>query len=273
LELHRERPRRARHYENVATVTGTATDDASNTAPVTANESDCYLGLTGPCPRTPGFWSHWTDFWNGTPGVPKQAGQDDFPVKDLLYAVDSNHNGSIGAGDVAGLLIGDTNHNGLTDSGEDTLFISLPNALALINASSKQMSDGVVKVGRDLVATWLNSLMGSPIGAPGDPNSPAHFINAAVNYLQTFGDTSSSNTYVAGETFDTYNPAHAAVKTSTASWNSNIVGDSGAQIHSALDGYNNTGTVNGIVYAADCDNPQFLTNFHAYALDGALFAA
>jgi hypothetical protein len=272
------------HYENVATVTGTATDDASNTAPVTDSESDCYLGLEGPCPRTPGFWSHWTDFWNGTASVPKQAGQDDFPTADLLYQVDSTGDGTLD--NVKGLLIGDYNHNGLTDNygpdglpgtgddfQEDTVFVSLSNALTLINASNKQMSDGVVKVGRDVVATWLNSLMGSPIGDASDPNSPAHFINAAVNYLQTFGDSNSSNTYISGEVFDTYAAGHAAVKTSTAFWNSNIVGNSGAQIHSALDGYNNTGTINGTVYAADCDNPQFLNDFHAYALNGALFAA
>jgi hypothetical protein len=274
------------HYENVATVTGTATDENGYTAPVTNNESDCYLGLEGPCPRTPGFWAHWTDFWNGTSSVPSQAGQDDFPTADLLYAVDSNHNGSIGAGDVPGLLIGDYNHNGLTDNygpdgipgtsddfQEDTLFVSYPNAINLINASTKQMNDGVVKIGRDVVATWLNYLMGSPVGDASDTNSPAHFINAAVNYLQTFGDSSSSNTYNSSEIFDTYAANHAAVKTSSAYWNNNIVGNSGAQIHSALDGYNNTGTINGIVYAPDCDNQQFLSNFHAYALDGALFAA
>lgn len=259
------------HYENVATVDGTATDQNGYTAPVTNSESDCYLGLSGACPRTPGFWAHWTDFWNGTPSVPSQAGQNDFPTADLLYAVDSNHDGVINSSDHAGLLIGDYNHDGLTDNGEDTFFISYANAISLINASTKQMSDGVVKIGRDVVATWLNYLMGSNIGNPSDTNSPAHFINDAVNYLQTFGDANSSNTYNPSEIFDSYSTGHAAVKTSSAFWNSNIVGDSGAQIHSALDGYNNTGTINGIVYAPDCDNQQFLSALQGYSIAGQLF--
>ncbi|HEV8406700.1 MAG TPA: hypothetical protein VGQ34_02105, partial [Sphingomicrobium sp.] len=103
--------------------------------------------------------------------------------------------------------------------------------------------------------------------------SPAHYINDAVNYLQTFGDSSSSNTYNSAEHFDVYSSSHTPVKTSSAYWNNNIVGDSGAQIHSALDSYNNTGTINGIVYAADCDNQQFLNTLHGYALDGALFVS
>ena len=258
------------HYDNVATVNGTATDDNGYTADVTNSEDDCYLGLEGPCPRTPGFWSHWTDFWDGDASVPSQAGQDDFPTGDLLLQfVDSNNDG---IADARGLLIGDLDGNGVRNGTEDVIFVSYANAINLINASNKQMNDGVVKVGRDVVATWLNHLMGSAIGDTSDANSPAHFIQSAVNYLQTFGDSSASNTYNASEVWDTYAANHGVVKTSTGFWNNNVVGDSGAQIHSALDGYNNTGTVNGIVYAASCDNEQFLNNLHGYALDGALFA-
>ena len=260
------------HYENIATVNGTATDDNGYTSPVTNSESDCYLALSGACPRTPGFWQHWTDFWNGTPHVPSQAGQDDFPTGDLLYAVDSNNDGFINGSDTAGLLIGDYNKDGLTDNGEDTIFISYTNALNLINANNKQMSDGVVKIGRDVVATWLNYLMGTNIGLASDTNSPAHFINDAVNYLQIFGDSSPSNA-ASSETFDTYAANHGKVLTSSAFWNSNYPGGdhSGSQIHSALDGYNNTGVINGIVYAADCDNPQFLNELSGFSINGETF--
>jgi len=67
---------------------------------------------------------------------------------------------------------------------------------------------------------------------------------------------------------------HTAVKTSSASWNRNFPrGDhSGAQIHSALDGYNNTGTINGIVYAPDCDDQQYLNTPHGYSLVRARFS-
>ena len=63
------------------------------------------------------------------------------------------------------------------------------------------------------------------------------------------------------------------MKTSSAFWNSNFPGGdhSGAQIHSALDGFNNTGTINGIVYAPDCDNQQYLNTLHGYVLEGSLF--
>jgi hypothetical protein len=64
-----------------------------------------------------------------------------------------------------GLLLGDYNRNGVQDAGEDILFISLLDANASINASSKlQMNDGAVKIGRDAVATWLNYLAGNAIG-------------------------------------------------------------------------------------------------------------
>ena len=54
------------------------------------------------------------------------------------------------------------------------------------------MADGVVKIGRDVVATWLNFLEGNGIGGAGDTNSPRHFINDAVNYLQMYGDADGS---------------------------------------------------------------------------------
>jgi hypothetical protein len=115
--------------------------------------------------------------------------------------------------------------------------------------------------------------MGSPIGLASDPGSPQHFINDAVNYLQIFGDASASNTNNPSEFFDVYSSSHTAVKTSSAFWNNDFPGGdhSGAQIHSALDGYNNTGTINGIAYAPDCDNQQFLSALQGYSIAGQLF--
>ena len=49
------------------------------------------------------------------------------------------------------------------------------------------MSDGVIKIGRDVVATWLNFLAGNPIGDASDTGSPQHFIDDAIDYLQIFG--------------------------------------------------------------------------------------
>jgi hypothetical protein len=62
------------------------------------------------------------------------------------------------------------------------------------------------------------------------------------------------------------------VNTSSGFWNNDFPGGdhSGAEIHSALDGYNNTGAINGIVYSASCDNPQFLEELKGFSIDGAI---
>ena len=263
-------------YHNTATVTGDFTDDFGHSTTVNASEDDGYLALEG-CVRTPGFWQNPNNggqFWDGTPNNENHAGEDHFPTGELLYPVDSNHDGTAGgAGDVAGLLIGDYNHDGL-GTGEDVIFISLTDALALINANNKQMSDGVVKIGRDVVATWLNYLSGAGIGTvdSGDgAYSPKEAINDAINYLQIFGDLSSSNA-ASSETFDTYSSSHNKVLTSSGHWNNDYPGGSvsGSEIHSALDGYNNTGTIDGVAYAADCDDPQLLSELSGFSVNGLL---
>lgn len=264
----------AGEYENTATVTADDyVDDFDNTREVGDSETDCYTGVEG-CVRTPGFWQNPNNggqFWDGTPDNEDHAGEDHFPDGELLYQVDSDNVG--GLDNNAGLLIGDYNMNGLTDVGEDTIFISLANALALINANNKQMSDGVVKIGRDLVATWLNYLSGAAIGGVADDGhySPREAIDDAIDYLQIFGDSSNSNA-ASAETFDTYASNHGKVNTSSAFWNNDFPGGtvSGAEIHGALDGYNNTGAIDGIAYAADCDAPLLLTELEGFALTSGL---
>jgi hypothetical protein len=274
------------HYENVATVSGTATDDVDNTATVTASEDDCYVGVTGPGVRTPGFWSNWTDFWDGDLSVPTQASQDCFADYDLLR-IDSNGDGTIDGNDSGwsmhngqlGLLIGDYDRNGIADPDEDVIFISLTDALNLINANNKQMSDGVVKIGRDVVASWLNYLAGNPIGtvdATDGDYSPREAIDDAIDYLQIFGDKNNSgstgNLSNPLEIFDCYSAGHTAVRTSGAFWTSDFPGGStsGATIHDSLDEYNNFGTVDGVGYAHDCDQQQFLTAMSAFSVNGDL---
>jgi len=277
----------AGHYENTATAAADFTDDFSNSTTVTVTETDCYVGVEG-CVRTPGFWQNMRNggqFWDGVVGNEKHAGEEHFPTGELLYAVDSNHNGSVGAGDVAGLLIGDYNKNGIADLGldglpntgdageEDTIFISYSNARALINANNAQMSDGVVKIGRDVVATWLNYLSGAAIGDASDDGSPHHFIDDAIDYLQIFGDSNIAGNTNTNDVFDTYASNHGKVKTSSGFWNNDFPGGdhSGSEIHSALDGYNNTGAINGIAYAASCDNPQLLEQLNGFSMAGAIY--
>ncbi len=136
----------------------------------------------------------------------------------------------------------------------------------LINSSLKSQSgDGVQKLGRDAVASWLNFLAGNPIGASSDTASPKHFIEDAVNWLQTWGGKAGVNSpgnladNVKTETFDIYDAAHTAVKTNTPQWNiSQFAGDnhSAAQVHGALDYYNNTGQTSptSVQYAMSADD-------------------
>ncbi|MGV3512808.1 MAG: beta strand repeat-containing protein [Novosphingobium sp.] len=217
------------------------------------NDAAYYFGiLEGPGVRTPGFWQGWNNgalFWNGIQGDSK-TGTGFTQNGDLLIygntngTVDSNNDGVVNSND-KGLLIGDYNLNGQTDSGEDTLWISLADAKNLINASTKALgSDGVVMVGRDVVATWLNYLAGNGIGDASDPESPKHFIDDAVDWLQTFGDANKAgNTINPLETFDVYKADHGAVKTSSAYWNApqGDIDHSASTMHTALDNYNNTG--------------------------------
>ena len=219
----------------------------------TDNDAAHYYGIQeGPGVRTPGFWSNLgAQFWDNIVGNETKSGPT-FADGELVYAVDSNNDGVINGSDRVGLLIGDYNHNGLRDAGEDVLFISLADAKQVINASQRTVSgDGVQMLGRDVVATWLNYLAGNPIGSEADTNSPQHFINDAVDWLQTFAGV-SGGTSNKTEVFDVYNPTHAAVRTNSSAWNTpQFAGDahSASQMHSALDGYNNTGDINGITYA------------------------
>ena len=253
----------------------TNTVTVTTTEGVTDTDAANYYGLptvTGPGVRTPGFWSRWTNLWDGNEANdPHQTGTVGFPEHDVLYAVDSNNDGFVNsiAGDginddrpldAAGLLIGDFDRNGIRDPGEDVIFISLNDALNLVDASKKSAgNDGVQILGRDLVAAWLNYLAGNGIGDAGDDHSPLHFIQDAVDFLQTFGGMTNGGLT---EIFDVYNPGHSVVRTSSGNWQ-NVLGaldldHSGSQMHTALDTYNNTGTIDGTWYAGSADDPTFL---------------
>ena len=261
------------NHVNEATVTAEATTTAEE---VTDSDLAHYFSLVneGPGVRTPGFWQNPNNggqFWDGIVGNEKNAGQECFADGELLYAVDSNNDGVINGSDAKGLLVGDYNGDGLTNAGEDTLFISYNDARSLINASNKQLNglsgDGKFMLGRDMVATWLNYLAGNNIGDAADTESPKHYLDDSIDWMQIYsGNTAGGNS----ETFDSLKLSGPAIKTSSSIWKDDQSGfdHSAAEMHAALDYYNNTGQTEpgGTIYAHDCDDENFVLAIHAINL-------
>ncbi|CAN7345707.1 beta strand repeat-containing protein [Rhizobium sp. LjRoot254] len=250
-------PWEAGQHKNTGTAVGSYSEGT-----VQDSDNAHYFGLIneGPGVRTPGFWSNLgSTFWNGIIGdEPKQAGTPGFADGELLYKVDCNGDGVL---DKKGLLIGDYNKNGLTDGDEDTLFISIKLAQTLIDASQKQQQDGRYMIGRDVVASWLNFLAGNAVG-DGSDDTARHFIDEAVDWLDWTDGTRNNGKLDGPDTL-----LGNAVKTSSNAWQLGINTDAdvdleieaGKDIHSALDEYNNHGTVNGFAVAHDADSAAFLT--------------
>jgi len=279
-------------HENTAVVTADAVTTGTD---VTAeDDANYYVVESADCVgvRTPGFWSNpkWMTFWDGkgegwgTPAnEPSQAGTPGFADGELLYATDSNDDGFInfknGDGinddkplDAKGLLIGDYNMNGFTDGDEDTIFIDYNAAVKLINASSKQLNavdsktaDGIYMLGRDMVATWLNYLAnneettGECIGSVADDGvtSVREYLDGAIDWMQALASDDNNNS---GEDQSVFQ-FDARVAPNSSNWQSAISGVpfSGAEMHSQLDAYNNTGKINGIEYCCDADSQLVLS--------------
>jgi uncharacterized repeat protein (TIGR01451 family) len=250
-------------YTGAHTVTQADIDAAGangfilNTATATTNEgaedtddASVQVDLPGPGVRTPGFWSNnGSLLWDGKDGtLPKAGGlgivnnPETGTGPDLAYLVDSNNDGVTDTR--YGLLLGDWNKNGVTDGDEHTQYVSRADALSFLNASEKALKgDGRWMLARDVVATWLNFLAGNGVGTAADEWSPRHYEDDAIIWLtgKTNGDFQLTKTELSS------NP----VSTSSAAWTTLILGldKTAADMHSSLDGYNNTGTIHGHVYA------------------------
>ena len=274
---------------------GEAASAISDTTVKAEDDANYYVLESEECVgvRTPGFWAStkWGTFWDGVSGnEPKQAGTPGFASGELLYKIDTNKDGHVDGSDsnAAGLLIGDYNMDGITDNGEDTIYMSLADAKKLINASSKQLvdgktADGIYMLGRDVVATWLNYLANNdgttgecvgPVNSSDGTNTPREYLDAAIDWLQQFASKSNSDDTSITTDTNTNTSFHdgngqacfefdGRIAPSSASWqNPFTVGDdipvSAAAMHSALDGYNNTGMIGGIEYCCDADSPLVL---------------
>jgi uncharacterized repeat protein (TIGR01451 family) len=238
-------------HVNDATATGTYSGGTA-----TDHDLAYYYGLID-CvgTRTPGFWlsPNGLTFWDGTVGNETKSGPE-FPTGELLA-----FNNGINDGPDPGnsnkeeryILLGDDNGNGVTDAGEDTLQISLALALKVIDASMKPSQDARYVLGRDVIAAWLNFEAGNGAGSPADLNSPAHKMDLAIDWLQQYADANHDGIA------DFNGPA---IKQNSTAWSG-----SGAALHTALDEYNNHGTVNGVFYSCSADDHLFvetLTRYH-----------
>ncbi|AOO81288.1 hypothetical protein BHK69_13185 [Bosea vaviloviae] len=228
-------------------VTASGTDDEGYKASDTDDAT--VTAFAGPGVRTPGFWSNLgQQFWDGVSNNQTKIGNS-FASGELTYVVDTNKSGTITASDVRALMLGDTNKNGIADSGENTLLISLNDAKSLINASEKQQQDARYMLARDAVATWLNFMAGNPSS---DGNAatvdPAHLLDDAITWLNK---TSGND----GDLELAELTAATKIATSSATWQSPAFGidHAASLLHTQLDGYNNNGKVFGVQFASDGD--------------------
>jgi hypothetical protein len=199
-------------------------------------------GLTAPGARTPGFWVNHTEVWNGDASDDtKFVGRTDFPIGDILL---SPYSKSAQAPKVLdpvsnqyqlGILIGDYNRDGITNSGEKTIFYTLKEAQTIVGASNKVQQDKRYTLDRSLVASWLNYLAGNP--------APNQDINNGIAWIQAntpdeTGDGIGDGNLVLGAS--TYR-----VPASDQAW-SGTLGvyeglPTGSVINNQLDYYNNFG--------------------------------
>ncbi len=133
---------------------------------------------------TPGFWSTHYKAWDGASDT-KYA---DLVSSGVLSSVDVlralPYQGKSGPGGAVGVLLGDSNANGVTDGGETTLFVGLTAAQKII-ASSASATDTRQILMRQAMATQLNIYNGKD--SAGGLTVGADLISKAVQWLKGDG--------------------------------------------------------------------------------------
>jgi hypothetical protein len=229
---------------NTATVSGPSDFQDSNTANNSA--TDLTGILTAPGARTPGFWSNktWQTFWDGiSNNQPSQAGTAGFATGDIFCApYKSGSQGTvrdpISGNNLAGVLIGDFNRNGVTDGGEQTIFYTTTEALKVLDSSQQpNKSDVRYTLARSLVASWLNHQAGNPIDTATSGDRDARFwINQGITWLQTFTPDENKDSKGDGMLSKLSSLSSPYMKANNTNWTSSNLG--GNLINSNLDAYN-----------------------------------
>ncbi|MEJ0020256.1 MAG: SdrD B-like domain-containing protein [Acetobacteraceae bacterium] len=163
-------------HRDTVTVKATATDSAGNTASVSATDIAQYTTVgkfvSDRDAQSSSYWGSHQSYWDGSGNCGSS---------DVLYSL-PNH-GKSGPSGAVGVLLGDTNGNGVKDSGETTLFVSVKAAQDLIGASSSS-TDMRVLMMKQAIAAQLNIDAGlsAPGVMPGDTVG-ADLISEAVKWL------------------------------------------------------------------------------------------
>jgi uncharacterized repeat protein (TIGR01451 family) len=224
-------------YQNIGTTTGSYTDDLTNPATPTASDPSSYTGVQPPGARTPGFWQAWPAVWDGVASNDSSfAGRSGFPTSDILRPPYSAATVDPVTGQTTvGILVGDYNRNGRTDAGENTLFYTLPEAMAIVNSSQTVQQDVRYTIDRALIASWLNYLAVNP--------APTGDMSQAITWLQR--STPDENGDGKGDGNLSLQASTWRVPASSPAW-ANATNTfnglpTGEVLKNKLDAYNNTG--------------------------------
>jgi len=176
--------------------------------------------LPPPGVGTPGFWLNHPEVWDGVPSNDDSfAGKNNFPPGDILYPVDSDGDGDVDGDDELGILIGDWNRNGICDVLEDCIFLSVEDALDILDSGNQQQTnDKRLTLARALIATWLNIIAGNESDCIDDQ------VDAGVDWLLARAPDG--------------NPLLGGTPVKGKAWSQS----GGEAIYLALDYYNNTGS-------------------------------
>ncbi|MFM9100944.1 MAG: hypothetical protein ACKOPS_06230, partial [Cyanobium sp.] len=159
----------------------------------------------------------------------------------------------ISGSNLAGVLLGDLNRNGITDSGEQTIFYTTTEALKILD-SSQQPDKGDVRytLTRSLVASWLNYQAGNPIDTAASGDRDARFwINQGISWLQTYTPDENKDGKGDGMLSKLSSLSSPSMKASNSNWTNASLG--GNVINSNLDAYNKGSSIlaDGNVYGGN----------------------
>lgn len=205
---------------------------------VTDTDSAHYFGLIsdGPGVRTPGGWGNSPKlqlYWDGIEGnEPHVSDTDNFPDQELLSATEV---------DEGIFIIGDHMNGGDGVLGEGEYAITLKEAWAILEQSGGRYGSKDSDLLRHAIATELNMRAGNGYQDTTPDialDSPEEWLAEAIEW------------YVEN--------SNGPMKGKNSVWNHEQNGISaGSDIMSALDEYNNFGTIDEVRFAHDADSAEF----------------